>query len=654
MEIKKIVEGMTAPQVAKVIEDNFNEAEKEKADKTELSVLGSKVNNVAINSFEKAVPTVIINGYYINNTGKWVSQSGQNLFCWEIKKNEVVILKGNYNSVYADYSIFSELPSVNDTPIYYGGSPLGSYRMVVSQYDGYICIGGVNDCEMFRGTTLSANTKKVRLSAFVDSIVRCSILDGISKKPTGVIDGYYIDKNGVFVSASAQKTCYYEAKKGDVVKISAAHNINYASWAFYKEQPTVGAVPLEFVPFNNEQDHYFVVNDDGFVATSYSPNYGKLEYVIADTSKNLFQTIIDKFNDVEKADKGVFFYERTDFDLTIMGYYINGQGSWTQQGGQMTRCWRVSKGEKYKTLSGTNYPYFSAWAFFENEPKVGDKPYSFAQWVTDADSFVTAPIDGYIAVSNYPTAKLYSGQDYLIFNNSYENKTCLYIGDSISTGNIYHWKGFLEENYKLKWARDKSGVIAPANSGITIIPKEVEPENDANKSIWHRCANARMSAYEFDMISLFGGTNDMTDENLVIGTENDVPFVDDVSTFTNGENVTDVRPETLTFASALIGCILMLRRDFPNKEIILPTVMPCGLSYGNWTDSVTGLRASEAIANLQLRIAEKFDLKAIPLYWDMRTSKNAANNWCDQYGVHPNKQGARRMQAIMAQTLCLK
>ena len=46
MEIKKIVEGMTAPQVAKVIEYNFNEADQKKADKTELSELKKKVDNL--------------------------------------------------------------------------------------------------------------------------------------------------------------------------------------------------------------------------------------------------------------------------------------------------------------------------------------------------------------------------------------------------------------------------------------------------------------------------------------------------------------------------------------------------------------------------------------------------------------------------------
>lgn len=55
MEIKKIVEGMTASQVAKVIEDNFNEAEKKKADKTELSELSSEVDKIKSNPLVEIV-----------------------------------------------------------------------------------------------------------------------------------------------------------------------------------------------------------------------------------------------------------------------------------------------------------------------------------------------------------------------------------------------------------------------------------------------------------------------------------------------------------------------------------------------------------------------------------------------------------------------
>lgn len=70
MEIKKIVEGMTAPQVAKVIEDNFNEADKKKADKTELSELGSKVNDI-ITDKEDCL-------YLIDNDGNAIMKVDQN------------------------------------------------------------------------------------------------------------------------------------------------------------------------------------------------------------------------------------------------------------------------------------------------------------------------------------------------------------------------------------------------------------------------------------------------------------------------------------------------------------------------------------------------------------------------------------------------
>lgn len=172
--------------------------------------------------------------------------------------------------------------------------------------------------------------------------------------------------------------------------------------------------------------------------------------------------------------------------------------------------------------------------------------------------------------------------------------------------------------------------------------------------MWYRCAQKRMSIYSFDMISLFGGTNDMTKESLKIGTVDDVAYVDNTEGITDlDENCTSEKPAELSFASALKGCVLMLKRDFPGKEIVIPTVMPCGGIYGNWTDKDTGLKASEAIAYLQLRVAEKYGLKAIPLYWDMRTTENAAYNWADQWGVHPNYQGALRVQALYAQTLCL-
>lgn len=83
MEIKKIVEGMTAPQVAKVIEDNFNEADKKKADKTELSELGSEVNE--INSRVRE-----------NNSGEFVIADENGNVILKVDKNGVNTT--NYNT----------------------------------------------------------------------------------------------------------------------------------------------------------------------------------------------------------------------------------------------------------------------------------------------------------------------------------------------------------------------------------------------------------------------------------------------------------------------------------------------------------------------------------------------------------------------------
>lgn len=45
MDIKKITEGMTAPEVAQLLDDNFKGLDAEKAKKSELSELGQKVRN---------------------------------------------------------------------------------------------------------------------------------------------------------------------------------------------------------------------------------------------------------------------------------------------------------------------------------------------------------------------------------------------------------------------------------------------------------------------------------------------------------------------------------------------------------------------------------------------------------------------------------
>ena len=92
----------------------------------------------------------------------------------------------------------------------------------------------------------------------------------------------------------------------------------------------------------------------------------------------------------------------------------------------------------------------------------------------------------------------------------------------------------------------------------------------------------------------------------------------------------------------------MLQRDFPGKEIIIPTVMN-GPQYGSWIHTPTGLKASEAIAELQLKIATKFGLKCVPLFWLIDNTRRLFT----KDAVHPNINGALRIQAAFVETLCL-
>lgn len=250
-------------------------------------------------------------------------------------------------------------------------------------------------------------------------------------------------------------------------------------------------------------------------------------------------------------------------------------------------------------------------------------------------------------------------QDIVELRGNWFNKTCLYIGDSISTSDIYFWKGYLEDNYGFKWVRDASeggsshetetsdSVLWPADGGITLVPPLTEDTYNMNKSIWYRCANDKMSIYDFDIISICGGTNDIISGNVTLGTTEDTPYLD----------TTQTRPATLTFAASLMGCVEMLHRDFPTKPILLCTVFALG-TYGN-TEDEYGVTFSERMAMLQMKIADKYALQgynitAIPFYWDMRNKVTTEIGVFSKDTVHPNRAWAKRMMNIMAQSVPLK
>jgi hypothetical protein len=223
----------------------------------------------------------------------------------------------------------------------------------------------------------------------------------------------------------------------------------------------------------------------------------------------------------------------------------------------------------------------------------------------------------------------------------YSNKIAMYIGDSIYTTDDYQWKGILQRLYKInpiKYITTDLSPIAPAVPGIPLFPPV--PEIEYYESIWHRCANQRFAGHVFDFMVLGGGTNDLAaNETFEYGTKDDVPYLD-----------TDVRPEGLTWASAFKGCIEMLQRDYPAKELIIATVL--NSNYGTEAYLSSGYSRAEYMANLQMDIALDYGLKCIPFYWMSGiNSSNYQRFLIDN--VHPNRHGAERMVKVFAETLHL-
>lgn len=596
------------------------------------NILGSALSMYFSNIYEQ--PEGYIQNYYINNNGNFVSLIQQITYYWHVNEGDIIKIEENLNENYVAYAFFDDVPNINSSPISY--YPYDGYNQyVISPIDGYIAISG------HYTSIINLYKPKESLSDIINFNL-CRKPIAYNKVATETIDGYYIKNTGEIIYQAGQYIKYLKVKKGDFVKITVSIGTNYSAFALFKEEPTVSSKPVYFRPYTNEKDLYVMIPIDGYIASS-------------SDKINALNIELGEYKDVNIIEYlSYYFYNSYNVVGTIDNYYFNNVGKFHWQIGQYCQYAFVKKGERVKIMGGTNNVY-AAWGFFKEIPTIESVPYDFVPY-SIYNTYFTAPEDGYILGSADKINNIYILKASEIPNvKKYTGKTCIYIGDSISTLNNYRWKGLLETNYNLNYVRDISEQLAPANGGISIMPNDDDDSlPNENKSIWYRCAKKRMSIYSFDMISLFGGTNDMTKESLKIGTVDDVAYVDNTEgIITIDENCTSEKPAELSFASALKGCILMLKRDFPGKEIVIPTVMPCGGIYGNWTDKNTGLKASESIAYLQLRVAEKYGLKAIPLYWDMRTTENAAYNWSDQWGVHPNYQGALRLQALFAQTLCL-
>ena len=241
--------------------------------------------------------------------------------------------------------------------------------------------------------------------------------------------------------------------------------------------------------------------------------------------------------------------------------------------------------------------------------------------------------------------------------NPYEGKRFIFIGDSYSTG-LWFWDSFLELDYGITNIRtfyNPADNKKPAQAGASVScdSNGMSTNGNGTYSIWYKCAENRMSDFDFDVINLFGGINDnYLYYGFPLGTVDDKPYVDDADEFATPANYVDAWASTLTFAQFYMGCIEMLKRDFPTKEIILCTLMP---TVGGLTaDSNTGMSMGESKSALILRIAKKYNLKVVPWYWSVMSENTYTIESFQRQGLHPEPHCARIMAARWAEVLGLK
>lgn len=134
MEIKKITEGMTAPQVAQVIDENFNGLNTEKANKAEtekkLSELGKELKKEV-----DVEPKQSLSSSYITENGEIGSYEYFKVKVFDVKEGDAfrISLAGVGATIAYEYAIYSSDSLISETVIKVG-------EIIKSGYDKYISI----------------------------------------------------------------------------------------------------------------------------------------------------------------------------------------------------------------------------------------------------------------------------------------------------------------------------------------------------------------------------------------------------------------------------------------------------------------------------------------------------------------------------------
>ena len=567
-----------------------------------------------------------LTGVFITSEGAYGSNSHYEVAIFKVTAGDVLFVDiPLQNEAVAALGFYSSQPSsTSDLPasvIPSSRFDIGNYDVIVES-DGFVGVNishaggyGVNYSLYKRDQTL------VELTAVKSALRK---IEGVSSK----INGYFVSYQGKYQSNSSYEIRVYEVEANAIYYLENPYSNNsVATFGFSKNAPSTsdGSVSV----WTQKDAQYFIPSENGYLLVSCPKT----------STCYLCRATYDKA-DLTAYSNG----QIANLAGEINGYYFDANRVW--QANTVWKCiyTQVNEGDKL----GIDFPAPSGicnFAFFTSVPSNGSVPSDYSV----NGRYYVAPASGYVLTSyrsDYYDWHLRlmsyteSVADTLVGRFGQSRLLC--IGDSISTSNNYEWKGYLEAYKGIKYARDIVGEPAPANGGIKVTPAPNEDSSPLeNRSIWWRCCNKRLAAYEsnFDYILFCGGTNDWAQE-IPIGTISDPPYVDDASTVESADAV-DVMPDTLTFASALKGCIEMLRRDFPTKGIFIRTLYQMSLSS----------RDPEKIKNYStiiVKVALKYRLKLI---WSQDMWSDSEVSLFTLDGVHPNNVGAYRLANDIAKAM---
>ena len=190
-----------------------------------------------------------------------------------------------------------------------------------------------------------------------------------------------------------QECKYCAVSKGDCIRVIGGTNVSaYAAWGFFEEKPTTESTPYLFIPYSDISNEYLTAPKDGYILGSADSSVGVFIY-------KKISSLQEKIYAVEKV-KGIYGYNVQEVISTYNDYYINKDGIFINQVGQITKCWEIKKGELLKVETKINSNY-AAWALYEKMPDTLSKPILYAPYNNNTDLYLISPIDGYIASSIY-------------------------------------------------------------------------------------------------------------------------------------------------------------------------------------------------------------------------------------------------------------